>query len=237
MSDLLSTPTMEANRRPNVMPVKFWTDYVPDPEKPGKFKARDMVRWAKRGDLTSSAMDEAIDRLRKPMTETDDTGNALENPVWTAVKEAHARWKAGEELPENGTALEAWPGVDKGQVTALKHSHIRTVEDLAALPDRDIDKIKLPDARKLRDLAKAFVANMGGAEQMSVLMNKRDSEAEALRMQVAEQKEEVAELRRMLLESQNIPAETRSRETDEQQRKPMPALRGDQGNAHPQGKR
>jgi hypothetical protein len=237
MSDLLSTPTMEANRRPNVMPVKFWTDYVPDPDKPGKFKARDMVRWAKRGDLTSSAMDEAIARLQKPMTETDDTGNALENPVWTSVKEAYRRWKAGEELPENGTALEAWPGVDKGQVAALKHSHIRTVEDLAALPDRELDKIKLPDARKLRDLAKAFVANAGGAEQMAVLMGRRDSEEQALRAQVAEQEAEMAELRRMLIESQNVPAETRSQAIDEQQRKPMPALRGDDGNARPQGRR
>jgi hypothetical protein len=207
MSDLLPTPTVEGNRTPNVMPVKFWTDYVPDVNKPGKMRARDMVRWAKRGDLNSSAMDEPVARLQKPMTESDDVGNQLENPVWTAIKAAYGRWKAGEELPENGNPLEAWPGVSKGQVDALKKGGVRTVEDLAALPDRDLDKMPLPDARKLRDLAKAFVANAGGAEQIAQLMSKRDDEAEKLRLQVAEQKEELAEMRRMLLESQNVPAE------------------------------
>lgn len=213
MSDILATPSVEANRRPNVMPVKFWTDFVQDPNKPGKMKARDMVRWAKRGDLNSSAMDEPVARLQRPMTESDDAGNQLENPVWTAVKAAYERWKAGEELPENGNALEAWPGVSKAQVTALKQAHVRTVEDLAALPDRDLDKLPLPDARKLRDLAKAFVANAGGAEQIAVLMSKRDAEAEKLRLQVAEQAEEMAELRRMLLESQNVAGEQEKAKT------------------------
>ena len=113
MSDrfILDTPSPEANRRPNVAAVRFWTDFVPDPENPGHVKGRDMVRWARRGDLTSSAVDDQVARVMKPLKETDDTGSPVPNPIWVAIEAPYRRWKAGEEIAESGTPLEAWPAV------------------------------------------------------------------------------------------------------------------------------
>lgn len=188
MSGLLDTPSPEQNRKPNVMAVKFWTEYVPDPNSPGHVIGRDMVRWSKRGDLTSSAVDDQVARIAKPGREIDDTGSPMPNPIWTAIAEQYKRWKAGEEITDHGTPLEAWPAVAKGQVAALKASGVRSVEDLGALPDGELERIRLPDARRLRDLAKAFVANVGGVAQIEALMHSRDSKTQALEAELAELK-------------------------------------------------
>ncbi|WP_395443572.1 hypothetical protein [Caulobacter sp. UC70_42] len=63
--------------------------------------------------------------------------------VDTLVKDEHKRrwpreyaaFKAGQEVPVEGTPLEEWPQITRSQVEELKFAHIRTVEQLASLPD------------------------------------------------------------------------------------------------------
>jgi hypothetical protein len=207
LSTLLDTPSPEANRRPNVAPVRFWTEYRPDPNNPGQIVGRDMVRWSRRGDLTSSAIDEPVARVARPLAESDDTGSPMPNPKWVAIEPAYRRWKAGEEVATSGTPLEAWPAVAKGQLAALKASGIRSVEDLGSLPDGDLERIRLPDARRLRDLAKAFVANAGGIAQVEALMHQRDSQTQQLEAEVAELRAMVQAQREMAAAPQPALAE------------------------------
>lgn len=203
MSGLLDTPSMEANRRLSVAAVEFWTDYVPDPADASKTVARDMVKWAKRGDLTTFAMVDQIKRIQRPMQEMEN-GERLPNPVWVAIKPAYDRWKSGQDIVEDGTALEAWPGLAKGQIKVLRASQIRTVEDLAAIGDGELGNIRLPDARRLRDRARLFIANAEGVAQLDKALAERDAKAEA-------QAAEIAELRAMIAAQQAMaPGEQRA---------------------------
>ena len=185
MSGLLDTPSMESNRRLNVVAVDFWTDYVPDPADASQTIARDMVKWAKRGDLTTFAMVDSVARVRRPLME-EENGQRLPNPVWAAIKPAYDRWKAGEAMIEDGTALEAWPGLAKGQIKVLRAGQIRTVEDLASISDANLGNIRLPDARKLRDRAKVFLANQEGAAHLDKVLAERDQKTAALEAELAE---------------------------------------------------
>lgn len=196
MSGLLDTPSMEANRRVNVVAVEFWTDYVPDPAHAGQVVARDMVKWAKRGDLTTFAMTDSIARVMRPMKEMEN-GEPLPNPVWVAIKTSYDRWKAGQDYAEDGTALEAWPGLAKGQVKVLRAAQLRTVEDIAAVSDADLGMIKLPDARRLRDRAKLFLANQEGTAHLDKALAERDAVA-------AQQAAEIAELRALIAAQQQV---------------------------------
>lgn len=191
MSGLLDTPSQESNRRLNVVAVEFWTDYVPDPADASKTIARDMVKWTKRGDLTTFAMTEQVARVQRPLKEMDG-GVPLQNPVWEAIQPAYVRWKAGQDFVEDGTALEAWPGLAKGQTKVLRAAQIRTVEDLAAITDRDLGNIRLPDARKLRDRAQLFIANQQGVAELDQALAGRDAKTAALEAELAELKAFVA---------------------------------------------
>jgi hypothetical protein len=189
---------MEANRRLNIRAIEFWTDYVPDPGNPTQTIARDMVKWVKGGDLSNFAMVEAVARMRRPMKERDGD-MPTPNPRWEAIKGAYERWKSGQEVVEDGTALEAWPGLAKPQIKALRAAQIRTVEDLAAISDGNLGAIRLPDARKLRDRAALFLANAQGVAELDKALAGRDAKAAA-------QEAEIAELKAMIAAQQSFDA-------------------------------
>jgi len=54
---------------------------------------------------------------------------------WEVVEPAYNAWKRGEEVPENGTPLAAWPGVNQDQTKFLKAKGILSVEQVAEMSD------------------------------------------------------------------------------------------------------
>lgn len=54
------------------------------------------------------------------------------------AKQRYEYWKNGEELPVNGTAIKGWPVLSPAQQRVCIEAQVRTVEDLAALPDGSI---------------------------------------------------------------------------------------------------
>lgn len=183
---LLDTPTPEANRRLTVVPVAFWTDYEPDPANPGQMKAVDWVKWAKRGDLSNSAVVDKVARVRKPMKSMDDGGNEEQNPVWVAIQARYEAWKKGQEIPEDGTPLESWSAVSKSQAMAFKAAGFVCVEHIAGIEDGQLGKVRLPDTRRLRDLARAFVMHRQNAAPIEAKFAEQQGEIEALKAQLAE---------------------------------------------------
>ena len=107
---------------------------------------------------------------------------------WETIGPLYEAWKKGQELPETGTPLEAWGGVTAEQVAALKAMGIRTVEDVAEMGDRAAEQLRMPNARKLPELAKSFLGNTD--------MAARDAEN-------AELKERIAAMEEMLAEKMN----------------------------------
>lgn len=76
---------------------------------------------------------------------------------WDIVGPAYEAWKAGNELPENGTPLAAWAGVTPEQAKVLKQYGINTVELVTSMTDATIAKLRWPGARKLPELAKEWL--------------------------------------------------------------------------------
>src|SRR4051812_39375598 len=52
----------------------------------------------------------------------------------------YAAFKAGQEVSVDGFALEEWPAITRSQVEELRFAHVRTVEQLATLPDDALNK-------------------------------------------------------------------------------------------------
>ena len=70
---------------------------------------------------------------------------------------AYDRWKKGEEIPLDGTAIKGWAILSPAQQTNLVALNIRTVEDLAVINDEGMRRIGM-GAMDLRDKAKAWLS-------------------------------------------------------------------------------
>lgn len=100
---------------------------------------------------------------------------------WETIQAAYEAWKSGNELPTDGTPLEAWGGVNKGQIETLKRMGIRTIEGLRDINDKAIAQLNWPDARRMPKLAGAFLESADVAEKDRELADMRE------RMQVMEE--------------------------------------------------
>lgn len=76
---------------------------------------------------------------------------------WMQIEPAYNAWKAGQELPEQGTALASWPVLTPEQVKIFHQSGVRSVEEVASLPDNVASKVGLPDMRSIVKQAKLFL--------------------------------------------------------------------------------
>lgn len=98
--------------------------------------------------------------------------------------EYEATNKSGEVI---GTPLEQWPQITRAQVKELKYLECHTVEQLSEMSDGNLLKMGA-GFRPLRDSARKWLDGLNAA--------KVDEEKEALKKQVAELSETVAEIKR-----------------------------------------
>ena len=81
----------------------------------------------------------------------------LYDPDWyKSYQYRYDEWKKGQEVPEEGTAILMWPVVSKGQVAQLLAARVRTVEDLATLPESGLQMIGM-GAREMQAKAIAWL--------------------------------------------------------------------------------
>lgn len=76
------------------------------------------------------------------------------------IKKYGRAWDAflrGEDLRPEGTPLEECPDIPRERLAGLKTADIRTVEELAQLPDRSLQRIG-PDGRALQKAAAGYIA-------------------------------------------------------------------------------
>lgn len=171
---------------PAIMPIKFWTDYVPDRESPdGALCAKDWVRWVKKGDQHKSTVDYAIDRLRKMEGRRDDMGNLVPTE-WTVVKPFYDAWKAGQAAPVDGTPLEAWAGVTPEQATALRGLNVHSVEDLAGASDSILKRLPFPNAYGMQRNARAYLEAKNRDTSFEKALLSRDEEIAKLKEMIGD---------------------------------------------------
>lgn len=168
--------------------IEFRTDYRPSKEPLEWVHYTGSDSYSENGQLSSSTW-ERVKKLQPPeQIENDPDGlkMAALRYIWGQIEPHYLAWKEGNELPESGTALAAWGGVNASQITALKGIGIKTVEDLAAISDSNV-KAVLPNMRELRTLARQWLEGRPQAE--------RDAEIEQLKAQNAAMLEMLAEMK------------------------------------------
>lgn len=174
---------MSDNRDPAIYPIKFWTDYEPDPQDPGKKIAVDWVSWIKKADSAGATTQSKISRLKPRENRQGVKVVAVE---WAAIEPHYNAWKASEEPPENGTPLIAWPGCNEALCSALKKVNIRTVEDFVEAPESAFSGLPVPNVRYLREQAESFLVAQGDVSAVAEELSKRDQEIEDLKIQISE---------------------------------------------------
>jgi hypothetical protein len=108
---------------------------------------------------------------------------------WAIIGPAYEAWKSGEEVPENGTQLGAWPAIDAEKRKFLNGMGIRSVEDVATMSDSTVESLPFPGRRDLPKLAKTFLeaqkdANL--AAQNAELQERLAAMEELLQEQMAD---------------------------------------------------
>jgi hypothetical protein len=87
-----------------------------------------------------------------------------------------------------GTPLEVWPAISRGQVEELKFFGVRTVEQLAELADSHAQNFRA--IQDLKSRAKLFLEaakDSAQTEHLNSELEKRDDQIEALQLAISEQ--------------------------------------------------
>lgn len=156
-SNLSLDPTATDPREvAHIIPSKFWIRYVSKQPKDASGKEVDgaepyivpveMVEWAKKGQhlVTGQKTTMRISQAKK------------NKQVWAALGAYYDSWKNNQEAPIDGTPLGAWPGITPEQAEQLRMLRVRTVEDVAAMNDADIERYGM-GGLNLRQQARAFM--------------------------------------------------------------------------------
>lgn len=107
--------------------------------------------------------------------------------------EHYAAFRAGRAAPVDGLPLEEWPVLNKSQVAELRYMKLRTVEDLARLPDVQLGNIM--GGQMLRQRARAYLDDALYEAQTTKLLARN----EVLESEVAVLRNQVEELGRQLM--------------------------------------
>lgn len=135
--------------------LDFKTDYSTG-------KAVDMVLLAPKGEGHMKTQTwHQVSKLQPPETNdasVKESASYLDMAAkWSVIGPAYTAWKEGNELPENGTPLAVWPGVNQDMARALVSMGFKTVEDVKDMGDGAVSRLPFPNARKLPELAAKFL--------------------------------------------------------------------------------
>lgn len=172
----------------HIIPEKFWIRYVqeeglgldgkPSPQVTPRVTPVEMVLWAKKGQHITTGQ----------KTSMRITQARREKQIWAVLEPYYNAWKAGQDAPLDGTALGAWPGVTPDQVDRLKMLRIRTVEDVAAMTDNDVDSFGM-GGLSIRQQARAF---MEMKKDRTAIAAEVSSQIGAFRDEIADLKAQLA---------------------------------------------
>lgn len=171
-------------QKPNIRIVKFWTKF---PMVNGKPVPVDYVEYCAPGMAqrsTTVARISEISRVRRN-AEPDDIAGQLALSRWEQIERAYAAWKAGQEMPDHGTPLAAWPGLTPEQSEVFKLFGLKSVEDIAEASQSVIAKVQLPGVIDIQQNAQRFLAAKDQTKVADELA-KKDGEISDLQSQLEE---------------------------------------------------
>ncbi len=146
--------------------------------------------FSEAGQVTHSTW-EKVSRLMPPASLANDDGGDKMNALrgqWMQIEPHYQAWKAGSEIPDDGTPLGAWPGVSSAQAEVLRKVGLNTVQKVAAAPEAMLARPPLPNMRELRSQALLWLESRDKA---------------ALEMQLEAQRQQIETMMEMLAERQD----------------------------------
>lgn len=172
---------MANDQAPTIVVIRFETKY--EKRKGGKMEAVDYCTYAPRFGADKTEITDRISNLNPGDGEKlGGTDNEEQRNMrlgflkhrWSMIEREYDAWKSGHEIPESGTALGAWAGVNSNQAEVLRRHGVRTVEDLAEFPEGQLQKLQLPSTRELQRQAVAFLEGVDQAESAAQMTDLRD---------------------------------------------------------------
>ena len=153
----IASDLTERNGRPAY--VQFYTvaKQLPvESAQQGRYVARDIDMVTVR---QIGATDSVVFKVDQWLAQNklDVQAGRLEETHAAKYEESYRRWKAGQEMPVEGTPVKTWPVISPAQVETLIRAGIRTVEDLAGLNDEGLRKVGM-GAVEMKKKAKAWMA-------------------------------------------------------------------------------
>lgn len=131
-------------------------------------------------------------RIRVAGNDKEEFFGPVNEQIRQRFPEEFASWQKGNEVPLTGTPVERWPQITQAQVKNLKALNIRTVEDLATLPDFGLQKLGM-GAQKLRSDAQRFLSLAQQAAEVAQVDELKDTITRQ-NEQMAKMQEQIAAL-------------------------------------------
>lgn len=185
-------PTLQEDRPPY---VQYETRAEEDREasiSSGMYRTKDVnyaiVTPMGSKDRFEQRADEWFEKLQQQVRESRFPQHWLQ-----AYRAQYDAWKAGQELPVDGTAIRNWPVVSPSQAKLLTDLKVRTVEDLAVANEETIARIGM-GGRGLKEMAKQFLAQASGPGKVAQELAALKAENEGLKNRNAQLDASVADL-------------------------------------------
>lgn len=136
-----------------------------------------------------------MSRIGSNGTTTEDAVARLKrNPqLWPYLEPLYQAWRRGEEEPVSGARIDMAPFLTAAQVAALKRVNIRSIEDMAALPDGMLGAIGM-GAQAMREKAKAWLAAANDIGKTAGKLGALEAENAALKDSVEELRKLIADM-------------------------------------------
>ncbi len=87
--------------------------------------------------------------------------------IWPYIAVAYEAWRAGKEEVADGIDLKTWPLITPAQLRNCQNMNLRSVEDLATLPDGGVSKIG-PGGRDLQRKAIRWLEGANDAGKAAI---------------------------------------------------------------------
>lgn len=105
----------------------------------------------------------------------------------------YERWKAGQEMPVEGTPIKGWAVISPSQQETIIRAGVRTVEDLATMNAEAAGKIGM-GAVMMKNRAQAWVAQAQDKGPLTIEMADLKSTNELLKLQMAKMQDQLTGL-------------------------------------------
>ena len=195
------------SERPSIVIHGFDTTYERNRDTGVMDRVVEWVSYSPAHMAMFSTIRERVNSLRPDpkRVKNDDDGKKMQFLTWRweMIERAYTAWKAGNEIPIDGTPLAAWSGINAGQANVFRAMGINSVDQIASMPDSIMGRIQLPGVRDIQKMARAFLESSDRTTTANRL-----TEMEAQNAAMAEQLAAAMQL----LEENSRPAKNKAKE-------------------------